>query len=189
MPRLIIWLNLRLCYREKYMKKFLLLLSAISLLSLGGCDMFRRLAGRPTAKELEQIKVEQLLRQETEHLTRIDSLKRVEKALNDSIAVLDSIRQLHGTILNPSEIGGLFTTRLDYMYYIVVGAFKDRANAESLLTVVKEAGYSPVLINFRNGFNAIGIAPANDLLHVFQSLKQVKKEGFCPDDVWILVNN
>ena len=75
------------------------------------------------------------------------------------------------------------------MYYIVVGAFKDRANAESLLTVVREAGYSPVLINFRNGFNAIGIAPANDLLHVFQSLKQVKKEGFCPDDVWILVNN
>ena len=132
--------------------------------------------------------VEQLLRQETEHLARIDSLKRVEKALNDSIAVLDSIRQLHGTILNPSEIGGLFTTRLDFRYYIVVGAFKSRSNAESLLSVVKEEGYAPVLISFRNGFSAIGITPADDLQSVLRSLKKVKEEAFCPEDVWILVN-
>ncbi|MBO8484068.1 MAG: SPOR domain-containing protein [Bacteroidetes bacterium] len=171
------------------MKKFLLLLSALSLLTLGGCDMFRRLAGRPTAKELEQIKMEMLLRQEAQQVARIDSLRRVEKALSDSIAVLDSIRQLHGTILNPSEIGGLFTTRLDFRYYIVVGAFKDRANAEKLLSEVREKGYSPVLINFRNGFNAIGIAPANDLFNIFRSLKRVKTEEFCPDDVWILVND
>ena len=171
------------------MKKFLLLLSAISLLSLGGCDMFRRLAGRPTAKELEQIRIEALKRQEAVRIARIDSLRKVEKALADSIALLDSIRQLHGTILNPSEIGGLFTTRLDFRYYIVVGAFKDRANAENLLSEVREKGYSPVLINFRNGFNAIGIAPANDLFNIFRSLKRVKTEEFCPDDVWILVND
>ena len=171
------------------MKKFLLLLSALSLLTLGGCDMFRRLAGRPTAKELEQIKMEMLLRQEAQQVARIDSLRRVEKALSDSIAVLDSIRQLHGTILNPSEIGGLFTTRLDFRYYIVVGAFKDRANAEKLLSEVREKGYSPVLINFRNGFNAIGIAPANDLFNIFRSLKRVKTEEFCPVDVCILVND
>ena len=170
------------------MKKFLLLLSALSLLTLGGCDMFRRLAGRPTAKELEQIKMEMLLRQEAQQVARIDSLRRVEKALSDSIAVLDSIRQLHGTILNPSEIGGLFTTRLDFRYYIVVGAFKDRANAENLLSEVREKGYSPVLINFRNGFNAIAISPSDDLHAVFHALKKVREEPFCPDDVWILVN-
>ncbi len=170
------------------MKKVLLVLLAFSLLTLNGCDMFRRLAGRPTGKELEQMKIEMLMRQEAEHQARIDSLKRVEKALADSIAVLDSIRQLHGTILNPSEIGGLFTTKLDFRYYIVVGAFKSRNNAESLFTTVEKDGYSPVLISFRNGFNAVGIAPANDLHHVFRSLKEVKTEKFCPDDVWILVN-
>ena len=171
------------------MKKLFLLMSVLSLQSLVGCDMFRRLAGRPTARELEQIKkVEMLKRLENSHLERIDSLKRVEKALSDSIAVLDSIRQLHGTILSTSEIGGLFTTKLDFMYYIVVGAFKDRANAESLFTAVRDKGYSPVLINFRNGFNAVGIEPADDLHHIFLSLKKVKTEAFCPDDVWILVN-
>lgn len=170
------------------MKKFLLLLSALSLLTLGGCDMFRRLAGRPTAKELEQIKMEMLLRQEAQQVARIDSLRRVEKALSDSIAVLDSIRQLHGTILNPSEIGGLFTTKLDFRYYIVVGSFRSRHNAEALFSEVSQRGYHPVLISFRNGFNAVSVSPTNSLGEAFSSLKKVRTENFCPDDVWILVN-
>ena len=102
----------------------------VSLLSLTGCDMFRRLAGRPTGKELEQMRLEMMQRQEAEHRERIDSLRKVEAALADSIAVLDSIRQMHGTILNPSDIGGLFTTRLDSRYYIVVGSFKSRENRQ-----------------------------------------------------------
>ena len=170
------------------MKRILTVLFMVSLLSLTGCDMFRRLAGRPTGKELEQMRLEMMQRQEAEHRERIDSLRKVEAALADSIAVLDSIRQMHGTILNPSDIGGLFTTRLDSRYYIVVGSFKSRENAESLLVSVKELGYSPVLISFRNGFNAIGIAPADDLHRIFLSLKKVRKEDFCPEDVWILVN-
>ena len=170
------------------MKWILTVLFMVSLLSLTGCDMFRRLAGRPTGKELEQMRLEMMQRQEAEHRERIDSLRKVEAALADSIAVLDSIRQMHGTILNPSDIGGLFTTRLDSRYYIVVGSFKSRENAESLLVSVKERGYSPVLISFRNGFNAIGIAPADDLHRIFLSLKNVREEDFCPEDVWILVN-
>lgn len=171
------------------MKNFITVLVLLVLLPvLGGCDMFRRLAGRPTGKELESMRLEMLMDQEKEHQARVDSLRRLEKALSDSIAVLDSIRQLHGTILNPSDIGGLFTTKLDSRYYIVVGAFKSRSNAETLLSTVKEEGYSPVLISFRNGFNAIGISPANDLQSIFSSLKSVKQEDFCPEDVWILVN-
>lgn len=171
-----------------YMKKTLILLLAMSVFALSGCDMFRRLAGRPTAEELDAIRMEKMLQEEALHQARIDSLKRVEKAISDSIAVLDSIRQMHGTILNPSDIGGLFTTKLNSRYYIVVGAFKSRSNAETLLTTVRDAGYTPVLISFRNGFNAIGISPAEDLVGAFRELKRVKEEDFCPEDVWILVN-
>lgn len=171
-----------------YMKKTLILLLAMSVFALSGCDMFRRLAGRPTAEELDAIRMEKMLQEEALHQARIDSLKRVEKAISDSIAVLDSIRQMHGTILNPSDIGGLFTTKLNSRYYIVVGAFKSRSNAETLLTTVRDAGYTPVLISFRNGFNAIGISPAEDLVSAFRELKRVKEEDFCPEDVWILVN-
>ena len=163
-------------------------LAVMVLLPLGGCDMFRRLAGRPTAEELDRMRLEMMAEKEAEHQARIDSLRQVEKMLSDSLSVLDSLKQLHGTILNPSEMGGLFTTRLEARYYIVVGSFRNRSNAESLLNDVSIKGYSPVLINFRNGFNAVGISPSSSLKEVLASLKKVKTEDFCPSDVWILVN-
>lgn len=175
-------------YMEIHGRICAVLLSLVLLLPLSGCDMFRRLAGRPTAEELEKLRIEKLVKEEAVRRQRIDSLARVQAEKEDSIAILDSLAQVRGTILNPSEMGGLFTTRLDSRYYIVVGSFKSRHNAESLFEEVEEAGYTPILVNFRNGFNAVAIAPSNDLRGIFNSLKTVRQEPFCPDDVWILVN-
>ena len=158
------------------------------LLPLGGCDMFRRLAGRPTAGELEQMRIEKLRAEEARYRHQIYSLSAVKKEKEDSIAILDSIAQMKGTILNPSDIGGLFTTRLDFRYYVVVGAFKSRHNAETLFETVREKGYNPILVSFRNGFNAIAMAPTNSVRDAFVSMKKIRTEDFCPDDVWILVN-
>ena len=164
----------------------LLLLGTLAASS--GCDMFRRMAGRPTAEELEQLRIEQLIREEAVRRQRIDSLARIQTAKEDSIAVMDSLSQIKGTILNPSGMGGLFTTRLDSRYYIVVGSFKSRHNAEALFEEVSDSGYVPILVSFRNGFNAIAISPSDDLHAVFHALKKVREVPFCPDDVWILVN-
>lgn len=162
---------------------------AAALVLCTGCDAFRRIAGRPTSDEIEARKVEIALAQEAaRHQARIDSLRRIEKELTDSLAIIDSLRQLHGTILNPAKMGGLFTTKLDSRYYIVVGAMKQRENAEKLLTQVQESGYVATLISFRNGFNAVGICSTDNLNEAFVSLKKVKEEPFCPPDVWILVN-
>lgn len=111
-----------------------------SALLFSGCDMFRRMAGRPTAAELDRMRAEMMAEKEAEHQARIDSLRRVEKMLADSLSVLDSLRQMNGTILNPSEMGGLFTTRLEARYYIVVGSFLDRSNAEVFLGEVSASG-------------------------------------------------
>lgn len=170
------------------MKKSLILISLVSILVLNGCDAFRKLAGRPTAAELEAKRVEINEAREAAHRARIDSLKKVEKALADSLAILDSLKQMNGTILNPSAMGGLFTTKLDYRYYIVVGAFTQRSNAEVLLEKVQKAGFVGTMISFRNGFNAIGICNTDNLNQAFLSLKKVQEEDFCPDDAWILVN-
>ena len=150
--------------------------------------MFRSLAGRPTAEELELMRIEKLKAEEAVRQARIDSLARRQAELEDSLAIMDSLAQIRGTILNPSEMGGLFTTRLDSRYYIVVGSFRSRHNAEALFEEVSDSGYVPILVSFRNGFNAIAISPSDDLHAVFHALKKVREEPFCPDDVWILVN-
>lgn len=170
------------------MNRILIALAAVMLLSsLQSCDFLRRLAGRPTSAELAMLRAEKQ-REEAEYKAHIDSLEAVKKALADSIAAADSIRQIGGTVLNPSALGGLFTTKLDSRYYIVVGAFTRRANAESLLKRVQDKGYPATLISFRNGFNAVGLCQTDRLPEAFASLKKVKEEDFCPDDVWIMVN-
>jgi hypothetical protein len=170
------------------MKRIFYIVLLLAAVSLTGCDGLRRLAGRPTSEQLAQKQADILAVQEAAHQARIDSMRRVEQALADSLAVLDSLKQMRGTILNPSAMGGLYTTKLDYRYYIVVGAFTMRANAEKLLTRVQDAGYVATLISFRNGYNAVGVCQTDHLPEAFASLKKVKTEAFCPPDVWILVN-
>ena len=170
------------------MNKGLLIIMAAAIFMLTGCDFFRKLADRPTSEEIEAKKLEIILAQEALEQARPDSLRREQKMVQDSIAALDSIKQQGGTILNPSKLGGLFATKLEARYYIIVGSFRHRANAEILLGKVSELGYSPALICFRNGMMAVGLCPVNTLPDALVSLKTVKAESFCPKDVWILVN-
>ena len=120
---------------------------------------------------------------------RLDSLKREQQIVQDSLNALDSIRQIGGSILNPASLGGLFATKLEARYYIILGSFRARANAESLFKVAKEAGYKPALISFgKGGLIAVGVCPVNRLSDALTNLNEVRKESFCPKDVWILVN-
>lgn len=172
------------------MKKTYILLILASLLTLTGCDFMRKLAGRPTSEEVEMMRLEILKAEEAALEARLDSLRNVEqRMLQDSLNTIDSIRQLGGSILNPATLGGLFATKLESRYYIILGSFRSRANAEALFNVAKNAGYKPALITFgKGGLIAVGVCPVNRLSDAYSSLNEVKKESFCPKDVWILIN-
>jgi len=168
------------------------LLSLAVLLS-GSCDFVRKVAGRPTAAEVEDIRIEQIRAEEAAHQARLDSMKRVEQHLADSIAaleahLLDSLSQVKGTILNPSKLGGLYTTKLETRYCIIVGAFRTRAYAERKLLKCNQAGYTATIVSFRNGLNAVAVCPSNDLNEILRTLRQLRGNGICPADGWILVN-
>ena len=172
------------------MKKSYILLVIVSLVCLTGCDFMRKLAGRPTSEDVELKRIEILRAEEAALQARLDSLRSVEqRMMQDSLNALDSIRQLGGSILNPASLGGLFATKLESRYYIILGSFRSRANAEGLFNVAKDAGYKPALISFgKGGLIAVGVSPVNKLSDAFAALNSVKKEKFCPKDVWILVN-
>ena len=172
------------------MKKTYILLILVSLLTMTGCDFMRKLAGRPTSEEVEKMRLEILKAEEAALEARLDSLRNVEqRMLQDSLNTIDSIRQLGGSILNPATLGGLFATKLESRYYIILGSFRSRANAEALFNVAKNAGYKPALITFgKGGLIAVGVCPVNRLSDAYSSLNEVKKESFCPKDVWILIN-
>lgn len=172
------------------MRKSYILLALTALLLLTGCDFMRKLAGRPTSEDIENKKIELLRAEEAALQARLDSLREAQqKMLQDSLNVLDSIRQLGGSILNPASMGGLFATKLEARYYIILGSFRARSNAEALFNLTKAAGYKPALISFgKGGLIAVGVSPVNRLSDALAALNEVKKEKFCPSDVWILVN-
>ncbi len=181
------------------MKAYLVSACLVVWFVFSGCDPLRKLAGRPTSKEIET-KREAIVRADSmAHAARMDSLHAIEKELSDSLAALDSAVQTalqmgksglqeRGTVLNPAKLGGLFGTKLDYRYYVVVGAFAARSNAEKLLSTVNGAGYTATLISFRNGLTAVGACQTDNLNYAFKCLDKIREESFCPPDAWILVN-
>ena len=176
------------------MKRSVILSLAIAALVLSGCDFLRALAGRPTSEELavKQSNIERA-KDVARYQARIDSLERVRARLADSLAaldahLLDSLSQTKGTILNPTKMGGLYTTKLESRYYIVVGAFRTRSYAERKLTECNKAGYTATIISFRNGLLAVAICPSNSLNESLKVLREVRGNGICPQDGWILVN-
>ncbi len=174
------------------MKKTLIL--AVVLLSVvSSCDFVRTLAGRPTSARLEEMREERMRAEEARHQAVLDSMERAEKALAEALAareqeLLDSLTQAHGTVLNPSRLGGLYTTKLESKYYIVVGAFRNRTYAERKLTQCNEAGYTATIISFRNGLLAVSVCPSDNLEETLRTLKKLRGTEVCPEDGWILMN-
>ena len=110
LSRTIKSLNLREYAISKCMKQSYILLALAVMMTVTGCDFFRRLAGRPTSEYIEEKKLEILRAEEAAARERLDSLQQEQQAVRDSIAALDSLKQQGGTILNPTKLGGLFAT-------------------------------------------------------------------------------
>lgn len=174
------------------MKKTLILVLTLATLATG-CDFIRTLAGRPTAADVEAIRLEKIAAEEARHQAILDSMERAEKAMAEALAareafLLDSLAQSHGTILNSSKMGGLYATKLECKYCIVVGAFRNRHYAERKLKACNAAGYTATIVSFRNGLLAVTLFPSDNLDETLKALRSMRGKGICPQDSWILRN-
>ena len=171
------------------MKKVILALFVFVAVFFTGCDTFRRLAGRPTSAEIEAKRKVIELAEAAKHQARMESLTRIEKQMADSLAVLDSLNGKNGAAMRePARMGGISAGSLKNKYYIIVGAFMDKGNAEFMKNQVTGAGYEAELIYFRNGYTCVGVCPTDNLVEEYSNLQKLKAEKFCPEDIWILVN-
>lgn len=184
------------------MKRVYIIALLAVMLMASGCDFFRKVAGRPTSADLEARKV-QIARVEEEKAeaareqARLDSLAAVaerarlaeEKAVRDSLAAYDVIKEKDCMTYTLSSLKGLSSGELDHRYYLVVGSFRDEANAEKFISkVAKEPGMEPVKVRFRTGMFAVAVCPRNKIADMPSVVDEVRAMSFCPKDAWILVN-
>lgn len=162
------------------MKKYIILVLVLAA-TLTGCDALRKLAGRPTEAQVEQMRQDLLAEREARHQARLDSIRQVQQALEDSLEVLRE-----SGVAKSSK--GFLAKDYPHTYAIVLGAFKEQGNAEKLAATVRAAGYEAEVVRFRNGFNSVCASPTDDLNVAFRNLDRLFAEDFCPLDAWILVN-
>lgn len=178
------------------MKKLLPILIG-AMLSLTGCDFFRVVAGRPTGEEIENKKQELLLAQKAQEAeqARRDSIAKVEQARakmeRDSVAALEYIAANKVVVHNISRLGGLSRDEVPAgegrRYKVVVGSYRELANAKAMAYKVGEAGdFCTHLVFLRNGIIVAAACPTDDLAHAVAGLKELKRHEICPPDAWIL---
>ena len=67
--------------------------------------------------------------------------------------------------------------------------WRTRSYAERKLTKCNEAGYTDAtIISFRNGLLAVAVCPSDSLNETLKKLRELRGNGICPPDGWILVN-
>jgi len=165
------------------------------VVSVAGCDHVRRLAGRPTSAEIrvlrERIDAEELAEMEREARAKAvkDSLARIEKQQNDSLAALSALSEHAGYLRTPADLRGIAKGDLDHRYYVSVGAFRDAANAKRLAAKFDEETYSTTTILTKAGLNVVLVYPQNKLIDAYHSFLSIQDNPDCPKEAWVLVND
>lgn len=141
----------------------------VALMLVTGCDFFRSLVGKPTSKELEQMKRE-----------------AVEQARKQR--QLDSINKAKALALEQAKAAEENKNLLDESagrYHVILGSFKVEGNAEKMYALLEKNGYTPMVILFNNGFEVVSVAAYNNYRDALKAMNDVMEYEFCPEDVWI----
>ncbi len=170
------------------MKKLsVIVLLAASVTVLGGCDLLRKMAGRPTSEEIEA-KRQLIESEQAGHRGRLDSLEIMQAQISDSLEILDSIKAMKSSIVEARQLSESVRRSLPSRYYVIVGTFGKADNAAKCASLAEKAGYTPTQIRYRNGFTAVGVCATDSLPEAFSKLSEIRGSGFCAD-AWILDNS
>ena len=146
-------------------------------LTVSGCDFFRKLAGRPTSSDIEAIR-EAIAQKEQAKAASLDTVAAVQPEPDVPVAV-----QEQAVSASPSQKEG------KKRYYLIVASFSQKENALKCVERMAERGYPGELLGFKGGYTAVGICGTDDEAQAKESLKEFKRQDFCPNGVWILDRN
>lgn len=182
-------------------KSYILVLLAV-VLTVSGCDFFRKVAGRPTSDDLEikraeiahseRVKAEAAREQEMQDSIRAAreyARMSVEYAKQDSLNAASVLKKKECVMYDLSSLKGLASGKLNHRYYMIVGSFRDEANADRFIRkIAEDPAMRPEKIHFRTGMIAVGVCPSNSIVDLPSIVDEVRTRTFCPKDAWMLVN-
>lgn len=149
------------------MKSKILIFTVLVLFSLSGCDWIRKQLGKPTSEDLAAMQAEF---ERAKAQRKADSLRQA--------AAMDSIRMAQQEQLSYAE-------KITHKYYVILGSFKKDFNAENMVAALKKAGYTPVKIALKNGFDMVAAIGCDTYGEACNEILKIEDNDLCPYDVWI----
>ncbi len=146
----------------------LFILSAIAICSLNSCDWVKKQLGMATSEDIARMKMEMEQKALQEQRVK-DSLETIR---------LDSLRIAQEQAASPYA-------KLEKQYYVVVGSYKEESNAQAMYAQLQKAGYLPLRIKLKNGFEMVAAVGTDSLEEACVQLNKIGETDLCPYDAWI----
>ena len=140
----------------------------VALVVFTGCDWVKSKLGMATSEDIARMKLE------------LEQKMAREQRMKDSLEMvrLDSIKLAQ-------QAQDMPYAKLDKQFYVVLGSFKKDFNAQNMVKALEKAGYSPVRIALKNGFDMVAAVGCTTIQEAWAEIKKIEENDLCPYDVWV----
>ncbi|MBR5034574.1 MAG: SPOR domain-containing protein [Bacteroidales bacterium] len=190
----------------------ILALTVLSAIFLTGCDAVRSALGKPTSKDIAELRAQKAQMQRTGDSLAVemgalpDSLEadgeEIAEAYADTAvtmslvsvpaesATVEPVAQMEedeqpATEPQQEEPEEDAPAGLASGYYVVLGSFKNEDNAKYYYNSLSASGADVHLVKMKNGFTAVMICHGNTYDEAYSKMLDFYSDKKKPEDIWI----
>lgn len=190
----------------------ILALTALSAIFLTGCDAVRSALGKPTSKDIAELRAQKAQMQRTGDSLAVemgalpDSLEtcsgEIAEAYADTAAAMSLVsvpaeaaveetatqpdaEEPQANEPQPQEPEEEAPAGLASGYYVVLGSFKNEDNAKYYYNSLSASGADVHLVKMKNGFTAVMICHGNTYDEAYSKMLVFYSDKKKPEDIWI----
>lgn len=179
-------------------------LTALIAVFLCGCDAVRSALGKPTSKDIAELRLQKARMQRTGDSLAVemgalpDSLDNLAMAETDTTA---PAAETSGAVAEAAPVN--LTSAADVPqeqaaeaeeapseglasgYYVVLGSFKNEDNAQYYYNSLSASGADVHLVKMKNGFTAVMICHGSTYDEAYSKMLKFYSDKKRPEDIWI----
>lgn len=172
---------------------------------ISGCDWLRSTVGMPTSQDLARMDTELRMKRAADSLDAliIDTIHRsdsldIKASIDDSVSTPE-IKSVTKPAYSPSTkteqkkteviIPKVSPSQITARFYVIVGSFKDDANAAKMDGYLLQNGYKPIRLEFKNGYKVVSSGAFSNANEAYAATRKLLQLEFSPEDVWVYDTN
>lgn len=133
---------------------------------LVSCDTLRSMLGKPTSKDLEQLRLEQ---EEARAQARRDSIAAAQAEAERLAAEQEAAAH-----------------KVASRYYVALGGFRVPENAVNYKDYLEKQGYDVLAVRFKSGYDVLLTYGTDKYYEAVRSMEKLMEyEKTCPYDIWV----